>query len=73
MVGIRRQILGIFKEIQTSSNLMSKTQPKKLMVEWKLINWRQAERLVFKLQKRIFRASEIVPITRVEISRSRVR
>jgi len=37
---------------------MSKTQPKKLMVEWKLINWRQAERLVFKLQKRIFRASE---------------
>jgi RNA-directed DNA polymerase len=28
------------------------------MVEWKDINWRKAERLTFKLQKRIFRASE---------------
>ncbi len=28
------------------------------MVEWKDINWRKAERLTFKLQKRIFQASE---------------
>ena len=28
------------------------------MVEWKNINWRKAERMVFKLQKRIYRASE---------------
>lgn len=36
---------------------MSKTQGN-LMVEWKNINWRKAERMVFKLQKRIYRASE---------------
>ena len=30
----------------------------KSMVEWKNINWRKAERVVFKLQKRIYRASE---------------
>lgn len=36
---------------------MSKTQ-ENLMVEWKDINWRKAERMVFKLQKRIYRASE---------------
>lgn len=35
----------------------SKTQ-NNLMVEWKDINRRKAERLTFKLQKRIFRASE---------------
>jgi RNA-directed DNA polymerase len=35
----------------------SKTQ-NKLTVEWNQINWRQAERRVFKLQKRIFQASE---------------
>jgi RNA-directed DNA polymerase len=28
------------------------------MVEWKDINWRKAERLTFKLQKRIYQASE---------------
>ena len=27
-------------------------------VEWNQINWSQAERLTFKLQKRIYRASE---------------
>jgi RNA-directed DNA polymerase len=36
---------------------MSKTQ-NNLTVEWNQINWRKAERLTFKLQKRIFRASE---------------
>ncbi|MEO1377933.1 MAG: reverse transcriptase N-terminal domain-containing protein [Cyanobacteria bacterium J06635_10] len=29
-----------------------------LMVEWKNINWRKVERMVFKLQKRIYRASK---------------
>jgi RNA-directed DNA polymerase len=36
---------------------MSKTQ-NNLTVEWNQINWRKAERLTFKLQKRIFQASE---------------
>lgn len=36
---------------------MSKTQ-NNLMVEWKDLNWRKLERVTFKLQKRIFRASE---------------
>ena len=36
---------------------MSKTQ-NNLTVEWNQINWRQAERLTFKLQKRIYQASE---------------
>jgi RNA-directed DNA polymerase len=27
-------------------------------VEWKYLNWRQLERVTFKLQKRIFQASE---------------
>ena len=36
---------------------MSKTSVR-TTVEWKDINWRKAERLTFKLQKRIFRASE---------------
>jgi RNA-directed DNA polymerase len=39
---------------------MSKTRVSLLnpMVEWKDINWRKAERLTFKLQKRIYLASE---------------
>ncbi|CUR35649.1 conserved hypothetical protein [Planktothrix tepida PCC 9214] len=37
---------------------MSKTLNKNQTVEWNEINWRKAERLTFKLQKRIFRASE---------------
>ncbi|MDF0555636.1 group II intron reverse transcriptase/maturase [Kamptonema sp. UHCC 0994] len=36
---------------------MSNTQ-KNLTVEWKDINWRKLERVTFKLQKRIFQASE---------------
>jgi RNA-directed DNA polymerase len=36
---------------------MSKTQSKQLMVEWNQVNWRKLERKVFKLQKRIYRAS----------------
>ena len=31
---------------------------KESMVEWKHINWRKLERRVFKLQKRIYKASE---------------
>jgi RNA-directed DNA polymerase len=37
---------------------MSKTLSKNQTVEWNEINWRKAERLTFKLQKRIFQASE---------------
>src|SRR4028118_714171 len=37
---------------------MSKTQSKQLMVEWNQVNWRKLERKVFKLQKRIYRASQ---------------
>jgi RNA-directed DNA polymerase len=36
---------------------MSKTLNKNQTVEWNEINWRKAERLTFKLQKRIFQAS----------------
>src|SRR4028119_1583665 len=37
---------------------MSKTQSKQLMVEWNQVNWRKLERKLFKLQKRIYRASQ---------------
>jgi RNA-directed DNA polymerase len=37
---------------------MSNTQSQQLMVEWHSINWRQLERRVYKLQKRIYRASQ---------------
>ena len=36
---------------------MSNTQSQQLMVEWHKINWRKLERNVYKLQKRIYRAS----------------
>jgi len=36
---------------------MSKTQSKQLMVEWRSIDWRKLEKRVYKLQKRIYRAS----------------
>jgi len=36
---------------------MSKTQ-NNLTAEWNKINWHKAERLTFKLQKRIYQASE---------------
>ena len=48
---------GNSKEIEQVAIYMSKTQ-NNLTVEWSEINWRKAERLTFKLQKRIFRASE---------------
>ena len=37
---------------------MSKTQSKQLMVEWNQVEWRKLESKVFKLQKRIYRASQ---------------
>ncbi|MGI2909658.1 reverse transcriptase N-terminal domain-containing protein, partial [Tolypothrix sp. VBCCA 56010] len=37
---------------------MSNTQSQQLMVEWHKINWRKLERNVYKLQKRIYRASQ---------------
>jgi RNA-directed DNA polymerase len=37
---------------------MSNTQSQQLMVEWHSINWRKLERRVYKLQKRIYRASQ---------------
>src|SRR5919202_833725 len=37
---------------------MSNTQSQQLMVEWHKINWRKLERQVYKLQKRIYRASQ---------------
>ncbi len=37
---------------------MSNTQSQQLMVEWHNTNWRKLERIVYKLQKRIYRASQ---------------
>ncbi|MFB2983125.1 reverse transcriptase domain-containing protein [Microseira sp. BLCC-F43] len=37
---------------------MSKTESKLATVEWKDIPWRKVERVIFKLQKRIFQASQ---------------
>ncbi|MBD2485581.1 reverse transcriptase domain-containing protein [Planktothrix sp. FACHB-1365] len=37
---------------------MSKTESIKTTVEWKTTNWRKLERVVFKLQKRIYQASQ---------------
>ena len=48
---------GNSKEIQQVAMKMSKTQ-NNLTVEWKDQNWRKLERVTFKLQKRIFQASE---------------
>ena len=36
---------------------MSNTQSQQLMVEWRSIDWRKLEKRVYKLQKRIYRAS----------------
>ena len=57
MVRICRRIQGNSKGIEqvatnTSNTLNNQT------VEWKYLNWRQLERVTFKLQKRIFQASE---------------
>src|SRR4028119_2339979 len=37
---------------------MSNTQSQQLMVEWHKIDWRKLERRVYKLQKRIYKASQ---------------
>jgi len=48
---------GNSKGIQQVAMKMSNTQ-NNLTVEWKDLNWRKLERVTFKLQKRIFQASE---------------
>lgn len=35
------------------------------MVEWKNINWRKVEKMVFKLQKRIYRARLFVAMLKL--------
>lgn len=51
------------KTNQTNGNFLLKEKPKKMtgdelaMEEWKDVEWRKLEKRVFKLQKRIFRAS----------------
>jgi RNA-directed DNA polymerase len=57
MTEICRQIHGIFKDGNQVAMYKSKTRDNPT-VEWNQINWRRAERLTFKLQKRIYRASE---------------
>ncbi|MGL5807225.1 reverse transcriptase N-terminal domain-containing protein [Chroococcidiopsis sp.] len=37
---------------------MSNTESIKTTVEWKITDWRKLERTVFKLQKRIYQASQ---------------
>ena len=44
------------EKVQVAIN-MSKTRQKP-MGEWKQLNWRKLEKVVFKLQKRIFKASQ---------------
>jgi RNA-directed DNA polymerase len=44
-------------EILVAMNNMSKTLNNQA-VEWKDLNWRKLERVTFKLQKRIYQASE---------------
>ncbi len=58
MAKICRQILGNSKEIEQVAIQMSKTLIKTQTVEWKDLNWRKLEKVTFKLQKRIFQASE---------------
>ncbi len=41
-----------------SKKSMSKTEKEISQVEWKNINWAKVEGIIFKLQKRIYRASE---------------
>ncbi len=57
MTEIGKQILGNSKGIKQVAMNISNTQ-ENLTVEWKDINWRKLERVTFKLQKRIFQASE---------------
>jgi RNA-directed DNA polymerase len=57
MAKICRQILGNSKEIEQVAMNISKTLNNQT-VEWKDLNWRKLEKVTFKLQKRIFQASE---------------
>jgi RNA-directed DNA polymerase len=57
MVGICRQIHGNSNGVEQVAMNISKTLNNQT-VEWKDINWRKLERVTFKLQKRIFQASE---------------
>src|SRR4028119_1032903 len=57
MTEICRQMHGSFKDRNSLAMNKSKTRDNPT-VEWNQINWRRAERLTFKLQKRIYRASE---------------
>ncbi len=57
MTEICRQIHGNFKDKNLVAMNKSKTRDNST-VEWNQINWQRAERLTFKLQKRIYRASE---------------
>lgn len=41
-----------------SENLPQKSNVDPSMMEWKKVDWRKLEKRVFKLQKRIYRASE---------------
>ena len=43
-----------------------------LMDKWKDLNWKQIERSLFKLQKRIYQAYTQVCMTNTKLSRSRV-
>ena len=57
MVRIRRRTHGNTKGIATSSNEYVMNTATIPMYEWSDVNWRKLERSVFKLQKRIFQAS----------------
>ncbi|WP_445300455.1 group II intron reverse transcriptase/maturase [Microcoleus sp. BROC3] len=57
MTEICRQMHGSFKDRNSLAMNKSKTRDNPT-VEWNQINWLKAERLTFKLQKRIYRASE---------------
>ena len=57
MARICRQIHDNSKGKEQVAMNMSKTQNNQT-VEWKDLNWRKLERVTFKLQKRIFQASE---------------
>ena len=61
------------KEVQVVAN-MSNTDSEMKTVEWRDINWQQAERYVFKLQKSIYAASRCGDVRRVrKLQRTRRR
>ena len=57
MAEICRQIHGNSNGVEQVAMNISKTLNNQT-VEWKDINWRKLDRVTFKLQKRIFQASE---------------